>query len=250
MSSKQRLLELNARLAQNLTDKGVEATADETTTALVNKVADIQTGSADLIPYVKSLTFSSAISEITDDITVHLEHIGNIFQLFYNCYLYCPKITVYISEKCTNMGHAFRISSLDTKSTIKEIEIVGDTSKINTANQAFMNRTSIERIIGEFDFSSCTNATDMFLQCENLKEFYPKADTIGTSVNFASCSKLVLECAKSILLGLKNYSGTENEFINKVTFHSDVWIMLDAEGNTAPDGTTWRDYTENKGWNN
>ena len=39
--SKQRLLELNSRLAQTLTDKGVEATADETTTALVNKVADI-----------------------------------------------------------------------------------------------------------------------------------------------------------------------------------------------------------------
>lgn len=39
--SKERLLELNARLAQNLTDKGVEATADETTTELVNKVAEI-----------------------------------------------------------------------------------------------------------------------------------------------------------------------------------------------------------------
>ena len=42
--SKERLLELNARLAQNLTDKGVEATADETTTALVDKVAEILGG--------------------------------------------------------------------------------------------------------------------------------------------------------------------------------------------------------------
>lgn len=41
MSSRQRLLELNARLAQNLTDKGVEATADETTTALINKVPSV-----------------------------------------------------------------------------------------------------------------------------------------------------------------------------------------------------------------
>lgn len=39
--SKRRLLELNARLAQNLTDKDVEATADETTTTLVDKVVDI-----------------------------------------------------------------------------------------------------------------------------------------------------------------------------------------------------------------
>ena len=38
---KQRLLELNARLAETLTNKGVEATADETTTMLIDKVADI-----------------------------------------------------------------------------------------------------------------------------------------------------------------------------------------------------------------
>ena len=42
--SKQRLLKLNARLAQNLADKGVEATAEETTTALVEKVKSIELG--------------------------------------------------------------------------------------------------------------------------------------------------------------------------------------------------------------
>ena len=44
LQSKQRLLELNAKLAETLTSKGVTATADETTTALVNKVADITSG--------------------------------------------------------------------------------------------------------------------------------------------------------------------------------------------------------------
>lgn len=44
LQSKQRLLELNAKLAENLTSKGVTATADETTTSLVNKVADITSG--------------------------------------------------------------------------------------------------------------------------------------------------------------------------------------------------------------
>lgn len=44
LQSKQRLLELNAKLAENLTSKGVSATDDETTTALVNKVADITSG--------------------------------------------------------------------------------------------------------------------------------------------------------------------------------------------------------------
>ena len=44
LQSKQRLLELNAKLAETLIDKGVTATADETTTALVNKVANITSG--------------------------------------------------------------------------------------------------------------------------------------------------------------------------------------------------------------
>lgn len=44
LQSKARLLELNAKLAETLTSKGVEATADETTTSLINKVADITNG--------------------------------------------------------------------------------------------------------------------------------------------------------------------------------------------------------------
>lgn len=44
LQSKQRLLQLNSKLAETLTSKGVTATGDETTTALVNKVADIPSG--------------------------------------------------------------------------------------------------------------------------------------------------------------------------------------------------------------
>ena len=44
LQSKQRLLELNTKLAETLTSKGVTATADETTSSLVNKVADITSG--------------------------------------------------------------------------------------------------------------------------------------------------------------------------------------------------------------
>lgn len=49
LQSKARLLELNAKLAETLTSKGVTATADETTTSLINKVSDISSGSDDSI---------------------------------------------------------------------------------------------------------------------------------------------------------------------------------------------------------
>lgn len=50
LQSKQRLLQLNAKLADTLTSKGVTATADETTTALINKVANIS-GSGELVEF-------------------------------------------------------------------------------------------------------------------------------------------------------------------------------------------------------
>ena len=50
LQSKSRLLELNAKLAETLTDKGVTATADETTTALIDKVKNIS-GSEKLIEF-------------------------------------------------------------------------------------------------------------------------------------------------------------------------------------------------------
>ena len=50
LQSKQRVLELNAKLAETLTDKGVIATTDETTTALIDKVKNIS-GANKLVEY-------------------------------------------------------------------------------------------------------------------------------------------------------------------------------------------------------
>lgn len=50
LQSKQRLLQLNAKLAETLTSKGVTATADETTTALIDKVKNIS-GANKLVEY-------------------------------------------------------------------------------------------------------------------------------------------------------------------------------------------------------
>lgn len=69
LQSKQRLLQLNAKLAETLTTKGVIATADETTTALVNKVSDLTSGdtiyfSNDGRTYIKSIILPESVSDI------------------------------------------------------------------------------------------------------------------------------------------------------------------------------------------
>lgn len=51
MSVKSRVQELNTRLAEKLTNKGVEADGTETTTALIDKVDRIITGETDIEHY-------------------------------------------------------------------------------------------------------------------------------------------------------------------------------------------------------
>ena len=65
LQSKQRLLELNAKLAETLTDKGVTATADETTTALIDKVANIS-DSGELVEFSQ---VRSEVQSFLDNVT-------------------------------------------------------------------------------------------------------------------------------------------------------------------------------------
>lgn len=70
LQSKQRLLELNAKLAETLTSKGVTATADETTTALVNKITDIATTIGGNTPeFLKEITLTDDVNAITVDLS-------------------------------------------------------------------------------------------------------------------------------------------------------------------------------------
>lgn len=65
LQSKQRLLELNAKLAETLTNKGVTASSDETTTALIDKVKNIS-GSDKLIEFSQmNDTVKSFINNVT-----------------------------------------------------------------------------------------------------------------------------------------------------------------------------------------
>ena len=74
LQSKARLLELNAKLAENLTSKGVTATADQTTTSLINKVAEITTTIGDNTPkFLKEITLTDDVSAITVDLTDYLD---------------------------------------------------------------------------------------------------------------------------------------------------------------------------------
>ncbi|MBO7320202.1 MAG: hypothetical protein J6V06_09325 [Clostridia bacterium] len=117
----------------------------------------------------------------------------------------------------------------------------------NVINWAYMLQGSTRmRTIETLDFSSATGieSNTWNPRLENLKVV---PETIKN--NFVCQSAyLTLESAKSILLGLYDYMGTEYEYYYSVTLSNEVISLLEADGDTAPDGMNWIDYVFSIGW--
>lgn len=117
----------------------------------------------------------------------------------------------------------------------------------NVANWIYLLLASnAVRTIETLDFSSADSieASTWSPWLENLKVV---PETI--KCNFVCQVKtLTLESAKSILLGLYNYMGTECEYSYSVTLSDEAISLLEADGNTAPDDMNWFDYVSSIGW--
>lgn len=105
---------------------------------------------------------------------------------------------------------------------------------------------SIEKVILKDDGSQ-TFANTSFGYNEKLKQVIFEG-CIGSDFSIAQ-SPLNAESGKSIINCLKDYSGTDKEFTYTLSLSSTAKANLEAEGNTAPNGLTWLEYAQAKGWN-
>lgn len=140
LQSKARLLELNSKLAETLTSKGVMATGDETTTALVNKVADITSGDDTMLKGLIQRDLTEIV--IPDGVTV----IGG--SSFYQC----TKL-----ESVTISGSVVSVGSLAFGycSSLKNLTIL---SKIrNIMDSAFRYCNALEYVYLPFNFNCNLN---------------------------------------------------------------------------------------------
>lgn len=101
--------------------------------------------------------------------------------------------------------------------------------------------------VTDLNLTNATNTTSIFASAKKLANI-TFVGTIPISISFSS-SPLTVESMKNVISHLKNYKGTDKEFTYKVTFSSACITALDAEGNTSPNGNTWREYATDLGWN-
>lgn len=105
---------------------------------------------------------------------------------------------------------------------------------------------SIDKIILRDDGSQIVN--NMFASTHSGLTDFVIEGCIGKSASFQSCSALSVATGMSIINALKNYKGTDQEYVNKLSFTSKLWTNLNA-AETPPNGNTWQDYVSELGWN-
>lgn len=152
---------------------------------------------------------------------------------------------------------------------LNECGVVLDTSGVTNGNYMFqyacvthlptINLTSLTNRTGLFAASSLLYIEKVILSEDgtNLSGAFGSTARALTHMmvegkiinNFdIKASPLDVESAKSILVALNDYSGTSEEGTYNVYFAESVWGLLDAEGETSPNGTTWKEYVDAKGY--
>ena len=121
-----------------------------------------------------------------------------------------------------------------------------DTIEVVNFSNMFRGCSSLTSI-PKLNTSNGTNFSNMFKGCSSLTDI-TFTGKIKYSISFSE-SPLSTESAGNILIALENYSGTSNEFKYSISFSRGVWDRLVGEGTASPEGTTWKQYVQSKGWN-
>lgn len=184
----------------------------------------------DIIPNTASYLFYGA-SNITGDLVEHLSSLGVKLDF----------------SNCTNFSWLI-YGSLITRVGVIDMTNVSSSSNANNVfregNPDFSTLETIDKVIVS---SKYPLGTSSFANAAALRNITIEGEITGS---FAIArSPLTNESMKSIITHLTDYSGTDNEFVYTVSFLSTSWENLDAEGNTSPNGNTWREYINDLGWN-
>lgn len=145
------------------------------------------------------------------------------------------------TSQATLLTHAFSYNSMSEIPTIDCTGLTGNSLYVFAS--AYARLITIEKIITKesvtyYRWFQNTNLTNITFE-----------GVIGKDIDLSYGSKLTVASMKSIILHLKNYLNTDNEYLYTVNFSSACWDKLEADS-TAPNGDTWKNYVVYVlGWN-
>ena len=209
MSVTTRIQELNNRLATNLVSKGVSAEVTETTTELINKVNDIETGGTSVInPEWTDWRYFSYYDN-RNDLVAKLKYSDtangkNFSNMFYACSS-LTTIPQLDTSNGTNFGAMFNGCSALT--SILQLS----TSNGTNFNGMFSACTALTTIsLLNMSSMSGTSCINMFYNCTALENvtFEGTIPVRGNMSVFSSCPNLTVESLMSFINALTDMSDT------------------------------------------
>ncbi len=214
LQSKQRLLQLNAKLAETLTSKGVMATADETTTALVNKVAYITSGDDTLLRGLIQRDLTEII--IPDGVT----SIGNY------AFADCGNLTsIILPNSITSIGK----QSFENCTKLEYVNLPNNTKTILFA--AFRYCRSLTSVIIPNSVKSID--TGAFQGCTSLTSvIIPNSVTSIANNVFQGCSSLTSVTIENGF-NVNNLNLSASTLYSRETIVSWLNALADRTGQTA-----------------
>ena len=209
MSVTTRIQELNNRLATNLVSKGVSAEGTETTTELINKVNDIESGGTSVInPEWTDWRYFSYYDN-RNDLVAKLKYSDtangkNFSNMFYACSS-LTTIPQLDTSNGTNFGAMFNGCSALT--SILQLS----TSNGTNFNGMFSVCTALTTIsLLNMSSMSGTSCINMFYNCTALENvtFEGTIPVRGNITVFSTCPNLTVESLVSFINALTNMSDT------------------------------------------
>lgn len=175
---------------------------------------------------------------------------SNSYNMFEDCGMECSLTELLnqagIQMKFVNNSY---FSATFFNSNFTEIDFVFEFDEIpSTIATPFNGCQKLETLKISTLYKECKIGNTCFQNCIALVNLTIVGE-VGKSINLQWSNLLSVESAKNIIQCLANYKGTSSDLANTVTFHANVWSALEAEGNTSPNGNTWREYVYDLGWN-
>ena len=211
MSVTTRIQELNNRLATNLVSKGVSAEGTETTTELINKVNDIESGGTSVIN-----------PEWTD---------WRYFSYYDNRNDLVAKLKYSDTSSGTNFSYMFIGCAKLT--TIPQL----DTSNGTNFSQMFIGCTNLTTI-PQLDTSKGTNFSHMFSSCTNLTNLTMTGTIKANGMDLHYSTKLSKASIISVINALSDTTNALKVQLSKTAVNN----AFETSGGVA-DGSTSEEWT-------
>lgn len=240
-------------------DKVVDSAAlDAAMTYTANRIRN-KTGGADQIMWDSAKGFGDAVDaissgggnpfeafeslrtfELSDNstITEFVANIPNVTTLRYSFPVAranpLTRIELTVSNKLTDVS---RMLGNKAGQSLAEIVFKGDFSKVKTVESAFSCSGSgvndaLKKIVG-LDFTSVTNASNVFASQSGLTDIEIKADTVNVSLNLSDQYALNIASCVNVLNALKDRTGQDA-----------LTLKLNAALKTADTGMIYANYVK------